>query len=413
MSYDQRILMFTSQVRSLSIFLTFFSAFPTLTAIAAPRLDGPISAMLRTSEGQVLVAGSFEEGSLYQLNPAGLIRTDFSPFSKDASISELVVLPNEKILASGYFDSPPNDLHCEGLRRIDINGNADASFCAEFGKGVNGKIEAMILQPDQKIILGGGFSTLRGMPVNGLVRMGSNSMDVDTAFQSQIEHAFPQKTTIKSLALQPDGKILLLGYFQRFFGRPSEGMGRLNADGSEDTAFSLTISTSFFVGFTPIIDENNVAGTDLFLTEVVAQPDGNILVAGELVVHDSASHVYKVRLIRLHSDGSLDIDFIRRVNAVGFDADINTLALLPDGKIVVGCNRPFVCLNPDGSINDEAFHVAHNSFLGAVSSILPLPDGKLLVGGYFNQYRGVRVPNLVRLNPDGTLDETFLIDSEP
>lgn len=44
----------------------------------------------------------------------------------------------------------------------------------------------------------------------------------------------------------------------------------------------------------------------------------------------------------------------------------------------------------------------------SVSAILPLPDGKILVGGRFNSYNGIATGSVVRLNSNGSLDTTFI-----
>ncbi|HEX8196566.1 MAG TPA: FG-GAP-like repeat-containing protein [Pyrinomonadaceae bacterium] len=44
----------------------------------------------------------------------------------------------------------------------------------------------------------------------------------------------------------------------------------------------------------------------------------------------------------------------------------------------------------------------------SVNVILPLPDGKILVGGRFNSYNGAATGSVVRVNADGSLDTTFI-----
>lgn len=60
-----------------------------------------------------------------------------------------------------------------------------------------------------------------------------------------------------------------------------------------------------------------------------------------------------------------------------------------------------------GSI-DLAFHTGDGAgSSGSIVSALVLPDGKILVGGWFSSYNGSACKELVRLNPDGTLDSSF------
>ena len=60
---------------------------------------------------------------------------------------------------------------------------------------------------------------------------------------------------------------------------------------------------------------------------------------------------------------------------------------------------------PDGT-EDTSFNVSvgANNF---VTSILPLQNGNIVVGGQFTSFRGEARLRIVRLNNDGTIDETF------
>src|SRR6266851_2225096 len=65
---------------------------------------------------------------------------------------------------------------------------------------------------------------------------------------------------VYSLAIQPDGKVLLGGFFSYIGGQPHNHLGRVNSDGSLDTAF--------------------VADADSLVNALVLQPDGSIIVGG-------------------------------------------------------------------------------------------------------------------------------------
>lgn len=91
------------------------------------------------------------------------------------------------------------------------------------------------------------------------------------------------------------------------------------------------------------------------------------------------------------------------------------MALQPDGKIIIGGNfstsgiisRKLVRLNPNGTI-DSSFNVG-TGFTGSINEITLQTDGKLLVGGFFTALNNRPVRNLIRLLPDGTLDNSFNI----
>ena len=63
-------------------------------------------------------------------------------------------------------------------------------------------------------------------------------------------------------------------------------------------------------------------------------------------------------------------------------------------------------MNPNGSL-DDSFNAGNTGANNSISSLLLLPDHKILIGGYFTKYNGIDRKGIARLNPDGTLDETF------
>jgi uncharacterized delta-60 repeat protein len=62
-------------------------------------------------------------------------------------------------------------------------------------------------------------------------------------------------------------------------------------------------------------------------------------------------------------------------------------------------------LNPDGSL-DESFGIGL-SLVDRIYDIFVLPDEKILIGGKFKTVQGIDVVNFARLHPDGTLDDSF------
>ena len=91
------------------------------------------------------------------------------------------------------------------------------------------------------------------------------------------------------------------------------------------------------------------------------------------------------------------------------------MAIQSDGKILVGgtfftyngvsANR-VIRLNSDGSV-DNTF-VTGTGFNNYVLSIVIQSDGKILVGGGFTAYNGVSANRIIRLNSDGSIDNTFV-----
>ena len=116
-----------------------------------------------------------------------------------------------------------------------------------------------------------------------------------------------------------------------------------------------------------------------------------------------------------------DVDLVIGSNFIGF-TNVTALAEQPDGKIVVGGQKPsgvqgipgdvvVARFNANGTV-DATFQVNTFSHVGNsarfLNDIVVLPEGKILVGGYFLTMNGESVPGLISLNADGSKDTTFL-----
>jgi uncharacterized delta-60 repeat protein len=174
------------------------------------------------------------------------------------------------------------------------------------------------------------------------------------------------------------------GDFNNLGGLLSKNLGRLNPDGTLDTAFQPAIGDTVF--------------------SLIVQPDGRILVGGDSKAVPGGT---RGALARLYPDGTLDTTF--QAAEVIY---VETMALQPDGKVIVGGrfhpgpdpNKKFIRrLNADGSLDGAFSADADADFY----SIALQTDGRMVVGGIFTNLNGDLRPGLGRLNPDGTRDTDF------
>ena len=197
-------------------------------------------------------------------------------------------------------------------------GDVDLSF--DPGSGVNGTVTAVAVQPDGKVIIGGQFTTVKGLARPNLARLNADG-SADPTFNSGT-------VTIgdfKSLALQSDGKVLIVGTSYTLDGNFYGQAARLNSDGSLDN------------GFLPHSENTYPYGSEL--TAVVVQPDGKVLLGGyfnwRYVDGEGFIYYYPYSLlIRLNTNGTLDSSF---AGATGnYRGSISCMALQPDGKVLIG-----------------------------------------------------------------------------
>lgn len=192
--------------------------------------------------------------------------------------------------------------------------------------------------------------------------------------------------------LQDDRKIFVWGEFTTYDWSTANRIIRLFSDGRRDTSFNIW---SWF----------NDA-----VRAIVIQNDGKIIVWWHFTDYN---WVTANRIIRLNPDGSVDNSF---VTWSGFNAQVRTIALQEDGKMIVWwaiVNYSWttiyriVRLNSNGSI-DTSFNV-WLGFNNNVRSIAFQEDGKIILGGWFLIYSWTTTNRIIRLNPDGSRDNSFII----
>ena len=215
--------------------------------------------------------------------------------------------------------------------------------------------------------------------------------EIDTSFNPAVTKNVTSNLTGNPV-VQPDGKIILFGNFQDNSGYQTSSyyVRRVNIDGTPDTSFNCVACNTFFV------------------TSVMVQTDGKIIVGGGNSVTST---------IRLNTDGSQDNSFnVSYTSPIGGGASSTIHAIQPDGKILVrftysflgGTGHEFRRLNTDGS-NDSsftpiAFRFGRNQI--SFSRLFVLPSGKLLLGG-IGFSSSTATGFIYRYNSDGTLDTTF------
>lgn len=319
------------------------------------------------------------------------------PFRSAASSSVygLAMQPDGKVLVGGNFAgfAGLGFLPSYGIGRLNGDGTRDTAF----DPGCNQAVIAIAVQPDGKIIIGGGFTALgnHGLANAKRLRIGRLNSDgtLDTGFDPGIDppedHIY---ATVQALLVQPDGKILVGGEFGGLGGQPRGNIGRLNPDGSIDP------------GFNP--------GTNWPVLGFALQPDSKIIVVGsfDTIGGGGLGNVQRKRIARLNPDGSVDQSF----DYPGGDMPIGSVVLQTDGRILIGgditdhgvtgTTAGVGRLNPNGSLD--------SSFAGAphvdARALGLQTDQRIIVSGLFASIIEPYIPNfLAKLEPDGGLNAQF------
>jgi len=104
-----------------------------------------------------------------------------------------------------------------------------------FKGGANAYVEALAVQADGKILLGGEFTTLGGQSRTHLGRLNVDGT-LDITFNPALTG------TLYGLAIQTDGKVLVEGFFTSLGGQSRKNIGRLN--NTDPAAQSLALAGS-------------------------------------------------------------------------------------------------------------------------------------------------------------------------
>lgn len=346
---------------------------------------GTVNAISFLADGKILLG---MRSQLIRLHPSGKKDDSFSP--NFYSVRSIGLQPDGKILIGCYVRDTQNYIHGHGpVLRLNPDGSEDETFDAGVG-ATDAAIHQIEVLSDGKILVGGHFSEYNGREVHGILRLNGSNGTVDPTFSLNLK----SWGYIENGVLQEDGKLLVFGDFVSANDQPYSDLTRLNTDGTIDNSFNIGS------GVDGAWDLNGD-----FIRSVAVQADHKIIAGGYFT---SFNKIPANSLIRLNADGSTDMDFKK------FELEnyyVNAVSIQNDGKILVGgsgSSRLLTRLLPDGSIDPE--FIVDQGTNGNVNSIQIQEDGKIIISGSFTSYHEKPANSVIRLNSDGSIDETFKVD---
>lgn len=341
-------------------------------------------------DGKIYVGGtfiqidSFARLHLARLLPSGKVDHTFFRDSKvNSQLLAIAFQKNGKSIICGQF-TKYNEVTTNRIARLNLDGSLDASFNA--GSGANGIVRAVVVLPNDKILIAGEFTKYNGVNAFRIARLNADG-SLDNTFVT----GTGASTTIYAMVALPDGRIIIGGKFVTYNGTAINRIARLNANGALDNTFN--VGTGF----------NNT------VQDLVLQPDGKLVAVGLFVTYNG---VAQNRVTRIDTSGARDNTF---TIGTGASAAVNTVALQPDGKILIGgaftkynniTHNRIARLNADGTI-DASYTASITNLL--VNDIVHLSNpaffaGGSLIGGTFTTVNGVTSNRLVFLDNNGVID---------
>jgi uncharacterized delta-60 repeat protein len=398
--------------------------------------SGKVNVLIPLSSGKMLAGGSFiaiggqaAPRSLAILNNDGSLDTAFQvdPDLQVGEVTAAAMQDDGKIVLAGvfHFEGDPFDYY---YLRLNADGSIDNSFY--LYAIMTGRVYSVLVD-GTTILLGGNFT--------GKIARLDSTGHIDASFNGTGTGA---NGAVWGMAKQ-GSQYILVGEFTEYNGSSRVGLARINTNGSLDTTFApsgtfasrqvaVLSNNSIVVGTenecggnvfrwyaanggagpTPSQDPNSFQG----ITALLPLSDGGFLIGGwySLGCVNSSATAHEGQVWRFAANGTYST-----MTTFGDEADILSLAVRGDGKVVVGGQgRP--SLASQIGIFDGLALLDLASGLNKVTAFHPLvgdeaeiydlssyADGRLLVAGNFSHVNGQARFGLARLLASGGLDSTF------
>ncbi len=295
------------------------------------------------------------------------------------NIGVVVPLGDGRVVIGGSFTAvgpAGNNTARANLALLETNGTANATF----NPAPDGQVMAVVRDGSGGFLVGGFFNNIGGQARKSFARLNSDG-SLDATFLANLG-AGPNQA-VYDVALQADGKILVAGSFSTVSGFSYPSIVRLNANGTIDSSFRLNQQFAQQI------------------QTVSPRADGRIYVGGSITVSN------RQNIIRLQSDGAVDLSFNASASASG----PTRLLALADGGVLVAGN--FMTINGVSSLNFARL-TADGTTLNwpgalpnaSVNAMVLQPNGRVVIVGGFNTV-GTTRNQIARFEPDGSLDATF------
>lgn len=350
-------------------------------------IDGTVRTLSLQADDRLVLGGDFTQVNgfaipqIARLTPNGDLDTGFNPGVGGGGGSVLSVASevSGKVLLGGDF-SQIDGVPRASIARIDQDGDLDATF--DVGTGALGIVRAVAVQADGKVIIGGDFLRYNSVNRTRLARINPDGR-MDTNFTAVVN------ASVNAVLIQPDGRILIGGSFTRVNNANVQGVMRLNPDGSIDNTFKV---------------EAGLAGT---VYALALQTNGDVVVGGDL---SSFNGQAVANLIRLSKGGALDPAFGQGAAPNGI---VRALGVSSAGKIYAGGEftafgstaRSRVARLRVNGLVDDVFDPGTGAN-GTVRSLVVHSNSEVSIAGDFTQVNGIPRSHVARLHGDERLAVT-------
>ncbi|MFM9955339.1 MAG: hypothetical protein ACKVVO_14880 [Opitutaceae bacterium] len=381
------------------------SAGPTTPLVALPltitiRQPGAVNRLGTDSAGRLLVSGWFTyydsqpRAGLARLLASGALDPSFVPPD-----GELIYLPPDgrpilRLTTLGPADTAGYQRSLTQIVRLQPNGSVDPAFAFPVALDAP-NTKWLATAPDGRLLLAAfepDASREENLKLIWLAADGRRLTTLPTRFtESTRIFVVPASTTgaptttdlattsfpsdysppnlLDAVQVLADGRLLVAGAFSRVNGIARPGLVRLQSDGTLDASY--TPDFSLFGSF----------------TTALPLPDGRTLVFGGTV----SGNQWRSRVLGLRVDGSVDPTFQPPTDTI-----YQGVTLLDDGSFFSSDRRWTADGWPDLNFTPR---IRRSTFASIAWAAATTADGRLWLGGYFDQVSSQSHSALVRFNP--------------
>jgi uncharacterized delta-60 repeat protein len=297
---------------------------------------------------------------------------EFDLRNRGVSMESMDVVPGRGVLACSIWMREIAGVDSGSLALVSPAGQVDSSFQPMI-LPASGPKAALVL-PDGRILIGGSFSSARGLTRPRLVLVEADGTPV-----SSFDLGSGPNSGVDILRLMPTGKILLGGTFTSINGETAQNVALLDlqALGANPSGFVEEILEARY--------GTSTASSDVLSIVRSALVDGalNLAVDATTMGGDPAPNQTKYLTVRFRSNHG------ERTAKVRSGAPLKL---------------PNLCW--DTGLIDRSFRPAHTESL-SIKDAAGLSDGRILLLGSFSTFAGSSIKSLVRLASNGALDTGY------
>lgn len=361
------------------------------------------------------------------------------------SIGQIVVDAQGRKLIAGQFDFVQRTRR-GNVARLLPDGTLDASF-NPGGAGTNSEVTAVVALPNGQWLVGGSFTRYNGVVTGPLLRLNADGT-LDPTFAPTTLY---DRKVVQALTIDSQSRVVVLAdrlpYVPSYYTDEQAELLRLLPTGAPDPSFQpasgqwvgtmvavdaadrILVNRTSGMQFEPAVLTrllpsgapdpsflSGASGLNSPVRQLLFQPDGRLLVSGELPFFYNGTYVPS-SIVRLHPDGTLDTSF-----SALFSYPVTAIALSPAGKLMI-------CHHAEDSTHNKRELIERRLPNGALDSTFAAPSfpsdnssywralaieptGDVLVGTSGELPSNQAPRTMIRLLPNGALDPAF-VDPAP